>query len=110
MIYGQNRNINKDTENITGTKEILELKSTIEMKKITKGIQEQIWASKRRISGLKKRQLKLLSEEQKEKKGWRKVKIGDIWDINKKINIHTLGVPEEKRDRKGQRNIWRNNA
>lgn len=47
-MYGQNRNINKDTESIKGTKTNPEIEKYNWNEKFTKGIQKHIWAGRRK--------------------------------------------------------------
>ena len=78
---------------------ITEVKNTLE------GINSRITEAAERISDLEDSMLKFTAAEQNKEKRMKRNEdsIRDFWDNIKLNNIHIIGVPEEKRERKDPR-------
>ena len=81
------------------TNTITEMKSTLE------GINSRITEAEERISDLEDRMLEFTAAEQNKEKRMKRNEhnLRDLWDNIKRNNIHIIGVPEEKRERKDLR-------
>ena len=79
------------------------MNTIIEMKDILEKINSRISEAKEQISELEDGMIKknTATEQRKEKRNENSVR--DLWDNIKHISIHIIGVPEEKRERRGLR-------
>ena len=103
---------NKDLEELKN-KHLEELKNKqtemnntiIEMKNTLQGISSRITEAEERISDLEDRMVDFTATEQNKEKRMKRNEdsLRDLWDNIKHTNIHIIGVPEEKRDRKDLR-------
>ena len=77
----------------------------IEMKNTLQGISSRITEAEERISDLEDRMVDFTATEQNKEKRMKRNEdsLRDLWDNIKHTNIHIIGVPEEKRDRKDLR-------
>ena len=96
--------INKDLEELKNRH--TETNNTIsEIKNTLEGIKSRISETEEQISELEDKVVEITSEEQNKVKGMKRTEdsLRDLWDNIKHTNIRIIGVPEEKRKRKGVR-------
>ena len=94
---------NKDLEELKNKE--TEMNNTItEMKTTQEGINSRITEAEERISDLADRMVEITAMQQNREKRMKRNEdsLRDLWDI-KCTNIHSIGVPEEKRERKNLR-------
>ena len=94
--------LNKDLEELKNKQ--TEMNNTVtEMKTTLEGINSRITEAEERISDLEDRMLEFTAAEQNKEKRMKRNedRLRDLWDNIKHTNIHIIGVPEEKRERKG---------
>ena len=92
---------NKDLEELKNKQ--TEMNNTIsEMKNTLEGINTRITETEERISDLENRMGEFTTMEQNKEKRMKRNEdsLRDLWDNSKRNNIRTIGVPEEKRERK----------
>ena len=76
-----------------------------EMKNTLEGTNNRITEAKERTSELKDKVVEITAQEQNKEKRMKRIKdnLRDLWDNTKLNNIRIIGVPENKRKRKGLR-------
>ena len=81
------------------TNTITEMKTTLE------GINSRISEAEERISDLEDRMVEFTAVEQNKEKRMKRNEdsLRELWNNTKRNNIHIIGVPKEKRERKDQR-------
>ena len=95
---------NKDLEELKNKQ--TEMNNTItEMKNTLEGTNNRITEAEERISDLEDRMVEFTAAEQNKEKRKKRNEdsLRDLWDNIKHTNIHVIGVPEEKRERKDPR-------
>ena len=95
------QDINLKQEEMQNT--IMEIKNSLEA--ANSRIQEvEEWISK-----VEDRLVEITDAEEKGKKRLRRNEesLRELWDNVKRTNIHIIGVPEEKRERKGQKKYFK---
>ena len=98
------------------TKDLEELKNKqTEMNNTLEGTNSRIIEAEEQISDLEDRMVEIIAAEQNIEKKKKKKKhktednLRDLWDNIKLTNIHSLGFPEEERERTWE-TIWRENS
>ena len=80
------------------------MKNTItEIKNTQEGINSRITEAEEWISELEDKMVEITAREQNKEKRMKGIEdsLRDLWDNIKRTNIRIIGVPEEKRKRKG---------
>ena len=96
--------LNKDLEELKNKQ--TEMNNTVtESKNTLEGINSRITEAEERISDLEDRMVEFTAVEQNKEKRMKRSEdsLRDLWDNIKCNNIHIIGVPEEKRERKDPR-------
>ena len=86
------------------------INSTIsEMKNILGGIKTRITKAEEQISEVEDRVVEITATEKNKEKRmkWNEDSLRDLWDNFKHTNICIIGVHKDKRERKGQKNIFK---